>query len=132
MVDTDQKATRPDNIGAAFRRAGIRTKWSVKTQALFAKVSPDAATEVRHRQFSKARIKCNVTEARCSQQTKIAKESGKWVKQRIQSALSIKCSSDSGRSLSVSMGIDCQFSTDRVTLTSLSYLEYFFLSLHLI
>jgi hypothetical protein len=75
MVDGYQRATRRDNAIAALRRAGMRTEWSGKAQALIAKVSRNAATEVRHWQFSKAPVECNAAEARLSQHTKIPNES---------------------------------------------------------
>jgi hypothetical protein len=62
MVDGYQKATCPDNVTAAFRRAGIRTGWSDRRQALIATVSRESATEVRHWQFTKAPIKCTAPE----------------------------------------------------------------------
>jgi hypothetical protein len=76
------KTKRPDTIVTAFRGAGIRTECNVKRQDLIPKAFREAATEIRHWQFSKARIKCSLTEPRLLQQIDIEVESGK-VKQTI-------------------------------------------------
>ena len=43
-----QKTTLPANVVAAFKRAGIVSKWYEKHQGLFVHVDERFATEVRH------------------------------------------------------------------------------------
>jgi hypothetical protein len=112
-----------------FRRAGIGTQSTVKRQALIAKVSQDAATEIRHWQFSKARIKYNVTKARLSWQTKIPNELGIQVKQRMQNHLPTNIVHVLAVVYLCQWGwspdwIDDQLCTDFVTSTNSSYVAH--------
>jgi hypothetical protein len=79
MLDGYQKATCPDNITAAFRRAGIITEWSPAKGALIAKVRRELATEVRHWQFTKTRLRsgeCPISDNGCSGHDQIPRCTG--------------------------------------------------------
>jgi hypothetical protein len=56
MVDGYYRATCPDNVIGAFRRAGIASEWDPGRNGLVAKVAREGAASVRSWHFSKSRI----------------------------------------------------------------------------
>jgi hypothetical protein len=56
MIDGYGRATTPNNVISAFRRAGITSEWDAEHETLIVKIDQEHATSVRTWHFSKKRI----------------------------------------------------------------------------